>query len=94
VCLRYRYHQLLKLHSYFVVQLGDCLLMPCASPFHLRSVFKSSEQFLNLLRFNTYFEPRVPAGCFVNIVVDAPGFEALGIPVDVGLAMFAFAAPP
>jgi hypothetical protein len=58
--------------------------MPCASPFQLRSVFKSSEQFLNLLRFNTYFEPLVPLGAFVNIVVDALGFEALGIPAFVG----------
>jgi hypothetical protein len=68
--------------------------MPCASPFQLRSVFKSSEQFLNLLRFEAYFVPRVPDGCFENIVVDAEGLEALGIPALTGPATFAFPAPP
>jgi len=64
------------------------------SPFHLRSVFKISEQFLNLLRFKTYFEPLVPDGCFENIVVDAAGLEALGTPALTGPATFAFPAPP
>jgi hypothetical protein len=50
------------------------------SPFHLRSVFKISEQFLNLLRFKAYFEPCVPDGCAESIVTDAPGLEAFGIP--------------
>jgi hypothetical protein len=68
--------------------------MPCASPFHLRSVFKSSEQFLNLLRFKTYFEPLVPFGCAENIVTDAPGFDALGIPALTGCAVGAFPEPP
>jgi len=68
--------------------------MPCASPFHLRSVFKIIEQFLNLLRFKTYFEPLVPDGCFENIVVDAAGLEAVGTPALIGLSVGAFPEPP
>jgi hypothetical protein len=64
------------------------------SPFQLRSVFKISEQFSNLLRFKAYFEPFVPFGCAVNIVTDAPGFEAFGIPKFVGCCTFGFAEPP
>jgi hypothetical protein len=59
-------------------------------------VFKISEQFLNLLRFKAYFEPFVPFGCAENIVTDAPGFDAFGIPASVGCCVtaFEFPAPP
>jgi hypothetical protein len=66
------------------------------SPFHLRSVFKIGEQFLNLLRFKAYFEPCVPDGCAESIVTDAPGLEAFGIPSLRGCCVtaFEFPAPP
>jgi hypothetical protein len=38
--------------------------------------------------------PLVPPGCFVNIVVVAPGFAALGTPPVRGAAMLGFAIPP
>jgi hypothetical protein len=41
-----------------------------------------------------YFEPCVPDGCAENIVTDAPGFEAFGIPAFVGCCVGAFAEPP
>jgi hypothetical protein len=50
--------------------------------------FKSCPGFCN------YFEPRVPDGCFVNIVTDALGLPPLGTPVFTGCAMFGFAIPP
>ena len=45
-------------------------------------------------RLLNYFEPRVPDGCFVNIVTDALGLPPVGTPVLVGCAMFALPAEP
>jgi len=49
-----------------------------------------------MLRIMNYFEPRVPDGCFVNIVTDALGLPPLGVPVLIGPDVVALdcAAPP
>jgi hypothetical protein len=52
------------------------------------------EQFENLLRFKTYFVPRVPDGCFENIVTVAPGFAAFGTPPVRGACTFTLPAEP
>jgi hypothetical protein len=73
-------------------KLLDAACAMCLS-FAIRAV-KFGEQFENLLRFKNYFVPRVPDGCFENIVTVAPGFAAFGIPSLRGCCTFAFAEPP